>query len=226
MLMQRLGLSNDLAPHAYALVGMAAVLAAVVHAPLASILILFEVTRDYQVVVPAMMAAIVATTTAQLIFRDSIYTATLRQRGVHVGSGSDLTLLRRLTVEQVDLEPAISVHADDPFQKVLDLTATTGAGDFVVLDAQSNYIGMVVADDIKTALMEREAIPLLVAGEIMRGDVPQVHHTDDLAKVLDAFSIHDVSRLPVTSTAGTGRVIGLVSRAALMRRYRHALLET
>jgi CIC family chloride channel protein len=223
--MRGLGLSDHMLPHAYALVGMGAVLAAVVHAPLASILILFEVTRDYQIVLPAMLASIIATTTAQLIFRDSIYTATLRQRGVHVGSGSDLSLLRRLSVEQVDLEPATSVRVDDPLQKILDLIASTGSADFVVLDAKSHYAGMVVADDIKTALLQREAIPLLLVGELMRSDLPLVMHTDDLGKVLDTFSLHDVGRLPVTSSSGAGHVIGLVSRAALMRRYRQAMVE-
>ena len=159
----------------YALVGMGAVLAAVVHAPLASILILFEVTGgvaqgQQNIILPAMLACVVATGTAQLIFRDSVYTLTLRRRGVRVGSGADLSLLRRLTLEQVELEPVHSVGADDPFEKLLQLTEN-GASDFVVLDRNGTYAGMVIADDIKTALLQREAIPLLTVGEMVRPEL-------------------------------------------------------
>ncbi len=216
---------SSLEPHVYALVGMAAVLAAVVHAPLASILILFEVTRDYEIILPAMLATIIATSVAQLIFRDSIYTISLRERGVRLGSAGDLTLLRRIRLEEVALEPASVVRADEPFQRVLDLTANTGATDFIVLDKVGNYGGMVVAEDIKTALLEREAIPLLNVGEMMRAEIPLVRPTDDLAGVLDIFSRHDVGRLPVCLAEGSGRVIGLVSRAALMKRYQRALSD-
>ncbi len=225
LLLQAMGLSHGLGPHAYALVGMGAVLAAVVHAPLAAILITFEVTRDYQIILPSMLACIIATSVAQVIFRDSIYTAALRQRGVRLGNAADLTLLQRLSVEQVDLEPATVVRDFDPFQRVLDLTAETGATDFVVLDRKGLYIGMVTAEDIRSALLERDAVPLLTVSELMRLNVPVVRNTDPLALVLDTFARYELSRLPVTLRRNDAKVIGLISRAALMRRYQKGLNE-
>ncbi len=102
LVLQHLGLSHSLKPEAYALIGMGAVLSAIVHAPLASVLILVEVTGDFNVMLPSMLATIVATGVAQMIARDSIYTLSLRQRGVRVGTGNDLTLLRRMTLEQIE----------------------------------------------------------------------------------------------------------------------------
>jgi CIC family chloride channel protein len=220
------GTNAGLEPGFYALIGMGAVLAAVVHAPLAAILILVEISqREGGVILPAMLACVVATGVARLIFKDSIYTLALRRRGVKVGTGSDLTLLRRLTVEQVELEPVTAVSIDASFQKLLDITAGTGATDFVVVDRDGSYAGMVVADDVKTALMEREAIPLLQVGEMLRPELPSVKSTDDLATVLETFSQYEVSRLPVSLANTTGRVIGLISRQGLMRRYHAALTE-
>jgi CIC family chloride channel protein len=219
------GVSTTLGPHAYALVGMGSVLGAVVHAPLASVLILSEVTRDYQIVLPAMLSAILATTTAQLIFRDSIYTVSLRQRGVRLGTSADVRLLQRLSVEEVALEPAVTVRAGEGMQGVLDLLRETGATDFVVVDGQGGYVGMLLGDDIKTALFDREAVPLLLVGELLRPEVPLVRTDEDLAAVMDTFSKHDLGRLPVTVTGGSGRVIGLISRAGLMKRYQAALGE-
>jgi chloride channel protein, CIC family len=224
-LLQRLGWFESIHPEVYALVGMGAALAAVVHAPLASILICFEVTEDYKVMVPAMLACVVATTVARLLYPDSIYTMSLRTRGIRMGGSGDRAILRRLSVEQVTLEPASVVHGNDPFQKILDLTAGTGATNFVVVEPDGSYRGMVVSDDIQMALLDREAIPLLVVDEMIRVDLPVVKHTDDLGMVLEAFSRHEVSHLPVTMNSRPNHVIGLISRSGLMRRYQQVLAE-
>ena len=210
-------------PEAYAIVGMGAVLSAIVHAPLASILIVLELTYNPALVLPAMLAVVVATGISRLISQDSIYTAVLRLRGVRMGPSGDVTVLHRLTVEQVSLEPVSAVGVDTPLEKMLELTAQTGVMDFVVFDRAGKYAGMVVADDIRTALLEREAVPLLVAGEIARADLPPVRSTDDLAKALETFSLYEVARLPVGLATDPGRIIGLLSRKALMQRYNQAL---
>ena len=198
----------------YALVGMGAVLAAVVHAPLASILILFEVTQERGVVLPAMLATVVATGLARLIFPDSIYTLSLRRRGVQVGTNSDLRILRRLTVDQVQLEPVASVTSNTPFDELVKRTADNGTIDFVVFDKSGNYTGLVTADEVREALLSPESIPLLLASEVVRGDVPCVRSSDDLAAVLETFSRFEVGRLPVCVANNPGHIIGLISRGA------------
>ena len=104
---------------------------------------LYEITREPKVVLPIMLAAIVATAGAQLLFRDSIYTLKLRRRGVRIGSLTDLTLLRRLIADDVPLIPARSVKADDPLQLLIDLAGETNATDFVVVDEKGDYQGIV-----------------------------------------------------------------------------------
>jgi CIC family chloride channel protein len=224
--LRSLGIASGVPPQVHALIGMGAVLAAVVHAPLASILILFEVTRDPRIMLPAMLASIVATGVARAIFADSIYTMGLRQRGVSLGSMADLGILRRLTVEQVNLEPASVLKSSDPFQRVLDLTDETGVSSFVVVDRQGLYAGMIVMDDIRTVLLQREAVPLLLVGELMRTDVPLLSTGDDLATVLESFTRRDVSHLPVSVSRTSRRVIGMISRVGVLRRYQAALSQS
>jgi CIC family chloride channel protein len=217
ILLRQTGLFPQIQPEIYALVGMGAVLGAVVHAPLAGILILFDVTRDDKVMLPAMLSTIIATGFARLLFKDSIYTLSLRRRGVHIGGGV-IGQLQRVTVEQIDLEPATMVAMDDPLQRVMDMVTDNGVSDVVAIEA-GEYVGMITAGDLQTALWQREAIPLLTVADLVRSDVPIVRTTDDLASVLNTLSRHDVMRLPVCLPHSPGKVIGLISRVALLRRY-------
>jgi CIC family chloride channel protein len=225
LVLRSVGLSAGIQPHVYALVGMGAVLAAVVHAPLASLLILFDITQQPNVIVPGMLATIVATGTGRLLYPESIYSLSLRSRGVRVGTSADLTLLRRLTVEDVGLDPVTVLPENTPLQRLVQLSSETGAHDFVLSDESGDYCGMVVGDDLRTAMVERESIPLLNAADIARPNLPPVRNSDDLARVMATFSEHDVSKLPVSLSSNPGRVVGLVSRSSLMRRYHRALSE-
>src|SRR4029079_4764779 len=116
---------------------------------------------------PAMLATVTATVVARFILPDSIYTLALRHRGLRTGVATESTLLHRLTVEQVELEPTTPLKLEEPFQRILDLMRASGATDFAVLNKEGLYCGMVLAEDIREALVEREAIPLLTVEELV-----------------------------------------------------------
>jgi CIC family chloride channel protein len=223
ILLRATHLFPGLQPEFYALVGMGAVLAAVVHAPMASILIVFELTKDYNVMLPAMLACVVAMSVARMLYPDSIYTESLRRKGLRLGGPNDLNILRRLSVEQVPLEPATSVKSSEPFQKIIDMMAAKGLADFIIINSDGRFRGMIPADDVTYVLLQPEAIPLLTCGDVARGDLPAIQTTDDLATALDTFARHDVARLPVVVPGSPEHVVGLVSRSALMRRYQKEL---
>lgn len=214
-------------PAAYALVGMAAVLAGSTHAPLTAILILFELTRDEYVLLPIMLAAVLATAASQVIDRDSIYTAGLRRAGLLFGTARDFTLLRRIACSQVRLTPLPEdpVYASDPLSKLITLHATHNVPDFPVVDPNGRYLGMVTGADMRTALIDREAIPLLLVAELMRADLPTVTAEESLDSVMDKFSRNDVASLCMVDQAERATPLGLVTRANVMRRYQEALEE-
>jgi CBS domain-containing protein len=104
----------------------------------------------------------------------------------------------------------------------MDTVADKGVSDVVAID-EGEYAGMITAGDLQTALWQREAIPLLTVADLVRSDVPIVRTTDDLASVLDALSRNDVMRLPVCLPHSPKKVIGLISRVALLRRYQRGV---
>ncbi|MEX0655146.1 MAG: chloride channel protein [Phycisphaeraceae bacterium] len=223
LLLESLHVFPGVTPATYALAGMAGVFAATVHAPLTAFLLVFELTQDYRVILPMMLVAIFATTTSQLISRDSIYARWLRQRGIRIGTYSDQTLLRRMTTAQVPWMPAVVVLPDDPAQRLIDLAARYSTADYVVCDANNEYLGMVVGEDVRTTLVQREAIPLMIVGEMMRTHLPTVARDETLDVVLDKFSRHDVSSLAVVDE--NLKVKGVITRSRLMRQYQRALEE-
>jgi CIC family chloride channel protein len=217
--LHRIGYVPASSVSAYAIVGMAAVVAGTTHAPLTAIVMLYELTREPKVILPIMFAAIVATGLASYLFRESIYTLKLTRRGVRIGRIADLTILKRLQADQVRVVTAPIVHPGDPMQKLLDLAGQAEANDFVVVDDDGEYVGMVIADDIKTALLQPEAVPLLLVDELARSGVPSVRPNETLDVVMDKFSRARVSSLPMLAASGDRHVQGLITRQAVMDGY-------
>ena len=216
-------------PASYALVGMAAVVAGSTHAPLTAILILFEMTRNIYVVLPIMLAAVVSTAVAQLIERDSIYTFKLRRAGLAIGGARDLTVMRRVTVAQCELSalPPEPIYASDPLSKLITLHAYHHIPDFVVVEEGTGaYIGMVTAGDIRSALLDREAIPLLLVAEVMRTDMPVVQRDETLDTVLDKFARHEIASLAVMSPIDPTLPMAILSRTKVLTRYQQALVDS
>jgi CIC family chloride channel protein len=209
-------------PAAYALVGMAAVVAGTTHAPLTAVLVLFELTSDYKVILPIMLAAVVSTALARLMLRDSVYTLKLRRRGMNVGGAIDHTMLRKLRARDIAPVPHVSVRPSDPLSTLLELRDAYRVVDFVVLDGSDRYAGLVTGQDLRTALIEREAIPYLLVAELVREDLPVITPEETLDSVLKKFGDCDVSSLALVDGEGC-RVQGLITRGRLMRRYNEAL---
>ena len=218
-----LGWFPNTSPAYFALVGMAAMVAATTHAPLTAILIVYEVTQSYDVILPLMFAAVVSTVVARYICRDSVYTFKLTRLGVRMGALSDLTILRRLTPEDIELEKAIIVKRSDSAQRLVELMESDGTSDFVVTDDFGKYCGMVTSADLRDALVYREAIPLLQVSELQRSELPTIGLEETLDLVLDKFSRSDVQALVLLTNSGD--ISGLITRAKLMKRYQQALSE-
>ncbi len=214
-------------PASYALVGMAAVIAGTTFAPMTAILILFEITREPHVLAPIMLAAIVSTAVTRKLMPDSIYTAKLRRAGVRIGTSRDMSVLRHVPVSSVEYAalPPEPVYASDPLSKLITLHAHHNVPDFPVVDADGQYIGMVTGSDMRTALIDREAIPLLLVAELMRSDFPVIKPDEHLDTVMEKFARNEISSLVLVDGFTGTKPLALVTRAKVMARYNAVLDE-
>ncbi|MCK5270284.1 MAG: chloride channel protein [Sedimentisphaerales bacterium] len=221
--LQKVGVFAHINPETYALVGMASVVSATTHAPIAGIVILFEMTHNYQIILPVMFSATIALAVAQLLFRDSIYTLKLRRRGINFETLADTAVLRRLNVDMV-MQPRFEIVYDDTsLQDVIKKAVNLEVGDFIVTDHAGHYKGLLVGHDLRAALLQPESVPFLLAGDLARADVATVSRDETLDKVLDKFSRMEVNGMAVHTEADQNQFIGFVTRAALMRRYQQEL---
>ncbi len=220
---QSVGWFGGVNPATYSLVGMASVLAATTHAPMGAIVMLFEITHNYSIILPVMFSCTVALLIARLFFHQSVETLQLEHHGIHFDLHARTSLLRRFTVRDIMQPGAVVVEGAMPLQEIIAKTADVDVSDFVVIDKKGRYQGLLCEKDMRNTLLHPEAIPLLIGEELAHFDVPVVSVTDTLDQILDRFSRLEVNSLPVVDGAGSHVFVGMVSRAALMRRYMNEL---
>ncbi|MBL9149655.1 MAG: chloride channel protein [Phycisphaerae bacterium] len=212
-----LGFMPSATPAHFALVGMGGALAGAMHAPLSGMLLVYELTGDYSVILPLMLTATIATIVSRSLQRESAYTGVLVEQGVKLGTRGDQSLLRRLTVRDVPLLPPIIVSPTETAERLLQIADRCDVGEFVVIGKDDRCVGLIGGRELRTALVNPEALQLLEVSEIMRPLAASVTLGDTLDVALDRFGTSDLSSLPVLDAKGLCQ--GLLTRERLMRRY-------
>ncbi len=218
------GLFPDLGlrPEAYALVGMGAVVAASTSAPITGMLLVFEMTNDYEIVLPLMLTTVIANLVARRLEPDSLYSGWLRRRGERLQHGADRDVLAGLRVADA-FDPAPEVVGEAaPINQLLEHLGRGGFTDLPVVDEQRRLIGIIpIADLGRLAGEPRERTADLVASEVT---IPAetVAPGDSLLEAIRRMGVRGAPSIPVVDRA-TGHLLGLVSRAHVLARYEQAV---
>jgi CIC family chloride channel protein len=219
---QRLLPSLPIDPPAFAMVGMAALLAGAVHAPLCAILLLFEMTNDYRIILPVMFSVIVSMLIAQALQRDSVYTFSLTRRGLRLERGRDVEVLEGITVGEImNTNPQV-LRATDSLPTAGEVLARTRHHGLPVVDDQGNLVGVFTVQDLDKALTQGDG-PKRSVGEVCTCDVIVAFPDESIGTALQRMSFRDLGRLPVVSRENQRRLVGLLRRVDLVRAYDLAL---
>ena len=173
-------------PGAYALVGMGAVVAAATHAPITAILIIFELTADYKIMLPLMISCIIATLLATKLQASSIYTLKLLRRGVDIRKGKALNVLQHVTVREQMRADFASVAAGDGLLPLLSKFLDHPGSTLLVLDQERCLLGLISANEIRPVMADASSLDsLVIAQDVMvEGNFPTLKPTDSLAQVM------------------------------------------
>lgn len=201
---------------AYALVGMAALFAGVVRAPITAIIMVFEMTRDYSIILPLMAAVVVSTAVSRALMRESIYTMAVRRQGLHLEQGEDHDVLRDVLVRDVMTTDFPTVRPDLPVDRLRALFAETGHHGFPVVDRAGYLVGVVTVSD---AIRARGRSGLTV-GDIATRNVVVAYPDQSVHDALAQFGGHDVGRIPVVvPQGGKPKLVGVLRRHDIVRAY-------
>jgi len=205
---------------AYALVGMAAVFAGLVHAPLTGMLILFEMTGDYAMILPLMIATVTATLVGRTMEPNSIYVEKLVRLGVKLGKDSDASLLTSTPVGDIMTSNVKTLRSDFPIGRLGKTFNRMNLGGFPVVDAEGLLVGMVTFAEAQAAYRsEPPPPPDAPVSQIMRDSGPPLFPEDSAGEALRRMDQHNIDRLPVVDPDEPRRVAGIVSQKDLLRLY-------
>ena len=212
----------DINPLHGALAGMGAFVAASTHAPLTGAFLVYELTRTYDVMLPLLLASVIAVIVARLAYRQNIYTAELVALGVRLGGSSDQAIMSRVLVRDVALKPLVTVRETDSAEAIVRRGEESGSTDFPVVDAQGRYRGMICGDDLNAALVWREAMPLLQASELAHADWKPLRPDHTLHEAMGRFTASGAPALAVVDPS-SGTLLGVLTRAQVISAYSRAV---
>ena len=210
---------------AYALVSMAAFFSGAAHAPVTAVLILFEMTGDYQIILPLMLATVMSTLVSRSISRESIYTLKLSRRGIHLQEGQDIDVMQNVTVSEamttdVDIVP-LSMSLND---LALEFERTHHHG-FPVINEDGSLAGVVSLQDYEQALESGAIEEKTVADIATMKSLIVVYEDEPMWSALRKLALRDISRLPVVKRGNDRHLIGVIRRRDIVKAYNVAIIK-
>jgi CIC family chloride channel protein len=202
---------------AYALVGMGGVLTSVVRAPITAVLLIFEITNDYRIILPIMLCVAVSNLVSTYLFKESVYTERLVRHGIRLRSGRDVNVLESVPVQDAMSTRYQTIDPGRSIRETLDLMTTSRVHALVVIN-QRELIGIVTTSDIGRAL-ENGVDAERPVGDIATVD-PLVAYADQtLHEAVLLFAARDVRQVPVVRREAPRTVVGMLRRSDIVRSY-------
>ena len=200
-----LGLTTN--PSAFAIVGMGAFLAATTHAPIMAIIMIFELTLDYQIILPLMLACVIGYYVSVSIEKRSIYSEALKRKG----AGDYRHQLAELHVRDLMKPDPLTVTPTARFAEI-GQKFIANRFNYLYVTEEGRFVGAISLHDIKNYLNAPELAEVVIAGDILREDIPTIEPAATLNEALDRFARHLGERLPVVTNHDAQRLVGSLAK--------------
>ena len=222
--LHRFGWSTSMPVAVFAVVGMGSMLSATTRSPLLAMILVFEVSLDYSLMPPLMLACVVSILVAQRLHPDSIYTEPLRRKGLSVNRESaQVGAAMDRTVGDVMHAPVPPVRENATLKQMAGRFLTSPNNFLPVVDAKQQLIGVVALQDLKEYLHAGEELSAVIAYDVMRPPPMCVTPNQRLLEVLSVVLASEARNVPVVTTLKENRLIGLLSRAEVLQLFSEAI---
>jgi CIC family chloride channel protein len=209
-------------PAAFALAGMGFLLAGTTHAPLTAVVMVFEMTLDYGIVVPLLLGSAVASLVATRLSANSVYTEALQRKSGEDETHGALDVLRVADLVRPD---QVTVTPELPLPQVLDAFVASRRNHLYVVDERGGFVGAVNLHDVNEALRAAEGAGTLAARDVVRPRFEVTVPEEGLPRVLDRFAAQESERLPVVRDLESRHLVGTISKRDILSVYSLELLQ-
>lgn len=212
---------------AFVLVGMGAVLGGVNFIPISSILIIFEMTKDYSFILPLMLAVVASTMIVQIVLKKSIHEHHLEKQGYRVSAKGEINLLKSLTAKQVMKSDIVLVKDDTPLPEIVKHLIESSHNTFYMIDEDGKITGTITEAELRPIITEYEHLRnVLVARDVASSSVTLIREDETLDSVLKKFEAKDADEFPVVSNSDGNKILGTISRHDVIAAYNKESLKT
>jgi len=206
-------------PGAYALVAMGGLVAGTTRAPITAIIIVFELTSDYNIILPVMVTSIISTIISTKLSRESIYTLKLLLRNISIKEGTELNIMESLFVKNVFTRDYDSISISDNFNQVVNKVIQGRGPEFPVVNNGLVY-GVISMYDIKDHLYEKDSLKnLLIAADITNINFKPAVLTESCQSILEKMKRYDLEGLPVVEDENSSKILGIIWRRDIQDAY-------
>lgn len=219
MILHLLPLNGVAEDAAFALAGMAGMVAGVMHGPLTGIFLVMEATSGYSMILPLMLTASSAMVVSSFFEIGSVYTQELIKQGSLIKRGTDRYLLHHLNIVDILDKDFITIRENLLLRDFIDEFKKARRNYFPVLNEEKECVGVVFLDDIRPHLFETNLYDLVTMGSVMR-NLPVISLNEPISAALDKFETSKVWSLPVVEG---DRFLGMLSKSTLFDHYRREL---
>ena len=219
MILHLLPLNGIAEDAAFALAGMAGMVAGVMHGPLTGIFLVMEATSGYSMILPLMLTASSAMVVSSFFEIGSVYTRELIKQGSLIKRGTDRYLLHHLNIVDILDKDFITIRENLLLRDFIDEFKKARRNYFPVLNEEKECVGVVFLDDIRPHLFETNLYDLVTMGSVMR-NLPVISLNEPISAALDKFETSKVWSLPVVDG---DRFLGMLSKSTLFDHYRREL---
>ena len=221
ILINTLGLCDgELSTKNFALMGMAGVMSAVMHAPLMAIFLTAEMTGGYELFLPLLIVSTISYGTIRLFLPWSIYTMRLAQRGELLTHEKDKTVLTLLKMDSVIETDFIEVHPDMTQKEMVGVISRSNRNLFPVTDDKGSLLGIVLLDDIRNIMFRPDLYRKMRVSKFMAMVPAKIEVGESMDKVMKLFDDTNAWNLPVVEE---GKYVGFVSKSKIFNSYRRVL---
>ncbi|MBW1861549.1 MAG: chloride channel protein [Deltaproteobacteria bacterium] len=212
-------------PGAYSIVGMGAVVSGTTHGPLSAILILFEMTGDYKIILPLMIACIISSMASSQLLEESIYTLKLARRGVNIRDGKEINVLKSIRVKDVMNSEVETIPENLSLGRLAEKISKSKYNSFPVVVGDDNLTGILSFFDCRDVIFDKNLKELVVAKDLATPEVVTVSLDDNLYNALEKITLKDFSILPVVSPDNPSQLLGVLTRRDIIGAYSKAVIK-